>query len=142
MAEYLLEQECHLLWTVMGSRLLTTRVLIRAVIAVLFAIAEQTALDAVAVAAREEPVLAQWLVRDEQRLHLALLVLQLAVLDGILPVARLLLDVKVQTGWTADGLQTLRGERLRTRDNRSRMVHTHRRRALDDIAARVALVGD
>lgn len=52
--------------------------------------------------------MAQWLVGDEQRLHLALLVLRLAVLHRIFPVARLLLDVEVQTGWTTNGLQALK----------------------------------
>ena len=71
-------------------RRLTAGVLVRAVATVLLAVAEQAALDAVTVAAGKEPVLAQWLVRDQQRLHLALLVLKLAVLYRVLPVAGLI----------------------------------------------------
>lgn len=90
------------------SAALTARVFVGTVAAVLLAVAEEAALDAVSVAARQEAVLAERLVGDEQRLHLALLVLRLAVLHRILPVARLLLDVEVQTGWTANGLQALK----------------------------------
>jgi hypothetical protein len=92
---------------------LTARVFIRAIAAILFAVAEESALDAVAVAAREEAVLAQRLVRDQQRLHLALLVLGLAVLDGLLPVARLLFDVEEQTGRATNRLQALRKKKQR-----------------------------
>lgn len=87
---------------------LTARVFVGAVAAVLLAVAEEAALDTVSVAAREEAVLAERLVGDEQRFHLALLVLRLAVLHRILPVARLLLDVEVQTSWTTNGLQALK----------------------------------
>lgn len=48
----------------------------------------------------------------QQRLHTTLLVLALAVLHRLLPVAGLLLNVEVQTGRTTDGLKTLQsGER-------------------------------
>lgn len=88
---------------------LTAGILIRSICAVLLSVAEKPALDAVAITAREESVLAERLVGHQKRLHLALLVLELAVLDGLLPVARLLLDVEEETGWTADGLQALKG---------------------------------
>jgi hypothetical protein len=93
-----------------NSTSLTTRVLVGSVGAVFLAIAEESALDAVAVTAGEESVLAERLVGDQQRLHLALFVLQLAVLHRIFPVASLLLDVEVQTGRTTNGLETLEGE--------------------------------
>lgn len=86
---------------------LTAAVLVGAIGAVLLAVAEQAALHAQGVAAREEALLADRLVGVQQRLDLALLVLQLAVLDGVLPVARLLLNVEEQTGRTANRLQTL-----------------------------------
>ncbi len=95
--------------------LLTAGVLVGAVVAVLFAVAEEATLDAGAVTAGERAVLAQGLVRVQQRLHLALLVLQLAVLDGVLPVARLLLDVEVQAGGTPDSLETLEHANKRER---------------------------
>jgi len=74
---------------------------------VLFAVAEESALNAVSIAAGEESVLAQGLIRMEQGLHAALLVLGLAVLHRLLPVASLLLDIEVQTSRATDGLQAL-----------------------------------
>jgi len=43
----------------------------------------------------------------EQGLHTALLVLGLAVLHRLLPVASLLLDIEVQTSRATNGLQAL-----------------------------------
>lgn len=86
---------------------LTTTVLIGSVRAIAFAVAEQTALHAGAVAASQKALLAQRFVGVQQRLHFALLALELAVLDGVFPVARLLLNVKVETGRASDRLQTL-----------------------------------
>lgn len=45
----------------------------------------------------------------EQRLGLSLLVLQLAVVDGVLPVAGLFVDVEVETSWAPDRLETRAG---------------------------------
>lgn len=89
------------------SQTLTTGVFVRAVVAVLVAVAEEAALDAVAVAAGQVVLLADGLVGEEERLDLLLLRLGLAVRHGRLPVARLLLDVERQAGRTPDGLQAL-----------------------------------
>lgn len=86
---------------------LTAAVLVRTVRAVLFAVAEKSPFDAITIAASEEPVLAQRFVGVQQWLHFPLLVLQFAVLNGVLPVAGLLLDVEVQTSWATDGLEAL-----------------------------------
>ena len=90
---------------------LTACVFVRAVVAVLVAVAEEAALDAVAVAAGQVVLLADGLVGEEQRLHLLLLRLGLAVVHGRLPVARLLLDVERQARGTPDGLQALKAYR-------------------------------
>lgn len=71
-------------------------------------VAEETALDAVSISAGEMVLLTNGLVGEEQRLDLLFLGLELAVLDGGLPVASLLLNVEGQTGGTTDGLETLR----------------------------------
>lgn len=87
---------------------LTAAVLIRTVCAIPFAVAEKSALDAVTITAGQKTILAQRLVGVQQWLHLALLVLQLAVLDGIFPITCLLFNVEKQTGWASDSLQTLK----------------------------------
>lgn len=95
---------------------LTARVLVRTIGTVLLAVTEQTTLDTVAVTAGQESVLAERLVRDQQGLDFPLAVLALAVLDGVLPVARLLLDVEVQTGRASNGLQALNTKKDTSRD--------------------------
>lgn len=87
---------------------LTTRILVWSITAIFLPVTEQAALDAVSVTAGEEAVLAQRLIRDQQRLHLTLLIFGLAIFHSIFPVASLLFDIKIQTGWTANGLQTLK----------------------------------
>ena len=89
------------------SAQLTTTVLVGSIGAVFLSVAEEATLNAVAVSAGEEALLAQGLVGVQERLDLTLLVLQLAVLHGVLPVARLLLNVKIQTGWATNRLQAL-----------------------------------
>ena len=86
---------------------LTACVFVRAVVAVLVAVAEESALDAVSVSAGQVVLLADGLVGEEERLHLLLLRLGLAVRHGRLPVARLLLDVERQARRTPDRLQAL-----------------------------------
>jgi len=103
--------------------LLTANVLIGAIGTILLPVAEETSLDTGSVSAREIAVLAERLLGIEQGLGLPLLVLQLAIVHGVLPIAGLLVDVKVQPGRTSDRLQT-------------------GTRALDDVAAVVALAGD
>lgn len=90
-----------------AKKKLTATVLIGSVKAILFTIAEETALDAIAITARERALRTYRLIGVQERLHFALLVFQLAILDGVLPVACLFLNVKEQTGWTTDRLQTL-----------------------------------
>lgn len=101
---------------------LTATVFVGTVTAVLLAVTEEAALDAVAVAAGQEALLAQWLVGVQERLDLALFALQLAVLHRILPVARLLLNVKVQTGRASDRLQTLKYKRVRGRTSATMLL--------------------
>jgi len=50
--------------------------------------------------------LTEWFLSVNHRLGLPLFVLQLAVIDGILPVAGLLIDIEVQTSWASYCLQT------------------------------------
>ena len=94
-----------------GIGLNVTGVLVRAIVAVLLSVTEEAALNAVAVTAGEVVLLADGLVGEEQGLDLLLLGLGVAVLDGGLPVAGLLLNVEGQAGGTADGLETLKRER-------------------------------
>lgn len=101
---------------------LTANVLVRAVGTVLLPVTEETTLDAGSIAAREVAVLAERFLRVKQGLGLSLLVLQLAVVNGVLPVAGLLVDVEVQPGRASDRLQT-------------------GTRALDNVAAVVTLAG-
>ncbi len=70
---------------------LTASVLVRPVIAVLGPVAEEPPLDTVAVPTGQVVLLADGLVREEQRLGLLLLGHLVAVGDGPLPVAGLLL---------------------------------------------------
>jgi hypothetical protein len=86
---------------------LTASVLVRPVIAVLGPVAEESPLDTVAVPTGQVVLLADGLVREEQRLGLLLLGHLVAVGDGPLPVAGLLLQVEGQAGRAADGLQAL-----------------------------------
>lgn len=79
-------------------RKFTANILVGAVGAILLAVTEKTPLDARSVPAREESILAKRFLGVEQRLGLSLLVLQFAIVDRVLPIARLLVDVKVQTG--------------------------------------------
>lgn len=95
---------------------LTTAVLVGSVSAVLLAVAEESAFDAVTVTAGQVTFLTEWLVGVQERLDLALLTLQLAVLHRIFPVASLFLNVKVQTGWATDRLQALRRRKPRKRE--------------------------
>lgn len=101
---------------------LTTNVLIGSIAAVLLSVAEQASLYARSVAASEETVLAERLLGVQQRFRLPLLILQLAVVHGVLPVAGLLVDVEVQASGTPDRLETRAG-------------------ALDHVAAIVTLPG-
>ena len=91
---------------------LTAGILVRAVVAVLGAVAEQPAFDAVAVPAGQVVLLADGLVREEERLGLLLLRHLVAVGDGPLPVAGLLLQVEGQARRAADGLQALQMENI------------------------------
>lgn len=59
----------------------------------------------------------------KQGFGLPLFVLQLAIVDGVLPIASLLVDVEVQAGWASYRLQT-------------------GTRALDNVAAVIALARD
>lgn len=72
---------------------LTTSIFIGSIIAVLFTVTEEPTLNAIAITTSEIPVLAERFIGYQQRLHFALLVLELAVLNGFLPIARLLLNV-------------------------------------------------
>lgn len=88
------------------SNQLTADVLVGTVGAVLLAVTEQSSLDAVTIATGQRTLGAQRLLGVELRLYLALLVLELAVVYRVLPVAGLLVDVEVQTGGTTNRLET------------------------------------
>lgn len=83
---------------------LTAWILIGTVGAVFFAVAEETTLNAVSVATRQEAILTERLVGYQQWLHFALLVLDFAILYSLLPVASLFLDVEEESGGTTDRL--------------------------------------
>ncbi|KYN23456.1 hypothetical protein ALC57_04330, partial [Trachymyrmex cornetzi] len=85
---------------------LTANVFIRAVSAVFFSVTEETSLDTGSVTAREQAVLTERFLSVNHGFGLPLFVLQLAVVDGILPVAGLLIDVEVQTSRASYCLQT------------------------------------
>lgn len=87
--------------------MVTTRVFVGAICAVFFTVTEETSLDAGGVSASQVSVLTQRLLGVQQGLHLTLLVLQLAVFDCVFPVTCLFFNVKEQTGWATDGLDTL-----------------------------------
>lgn len=122
---------------------LTARVFVGAIGAILLAVTEQPAFDAVAVTAGQEAVLAERFVGHQQWLHFALFVLEFAVLHGLLPVAGLLLDVEEETGGATDGLQTLNGRvEIIFKPSWLKLCSTHRSGALNDVTTRVAVIGD
>lgn len=86
---------------------LTTSVFVGPIGAVLLPVTEQPSLYTISITTGEEPILAERLIRKQQRLHLPLLVLQLAILHRILPIASLLVNVEVQSSRTTDRLKTL-----------------------------------
>ena len=95
---------------------LTTDVLVGAIGTVAFTVAEEATLDTRTLTTSQTAVLAEGLLGVELGLDLALLVLDLAVVHRVLPVACLLVYVEVETGRASDRLKS-------------------RARALDDVAA-------
>ena len=87
---------------------LTASILIGAIVAVLGSVAEEPALNTVPVPAGQVVLLADGLLGVEQRLDLLLPGLCVAVPDGGLPVASLLLDVEGQASWATNGLEALK----------------------------------
>ena len=88
--------------------LLTTDILIRAIVTLLHSVAEQTLGDAGTVSTGQlVGVLTEWLVRHQQWLYLLLLCLFITIFHSPLPVTGLLLQIKSQTWGTPDGLETL-----------------------------------
>lgn len=88
-----------------SSSSLTAYIFVGSVGAILLPVAEQSPLDAGTVAARQESVLAQGFLGIEEGFRLPLLVLQLAIIHRVLPIARLLVDVEVQPCRAPDRLQ-------------------------------------
>ena len=87
--------------------ILTTSIFVRSVITIPLVVTELAPLDAVAVSAGQVVLLAQGRVREEQGLHFLLPGLCVAVANGVLPIASLLLNVERQAGRATDGLETL-----------------------------------
>ena len=85
----------------------TAGVFVRAIVTVRLAVAEQLLVDADRVTAGQLVGVAQRLLRVQQRRRLLLLGDLVAVGDGPLPVAGLLLQVKGQAGGASDLLETL-----------------------------------
>ena len=85
----------------------TARVFVGSVGTVGHSVTEEAALDASAVVTGQHSFLAERLVGGQDRLDFALLLLDQTVFHLLFPVARLLLNVESQTGWTTDGLQSL-----------------------------------
>lgn len=90
---------------------LTTSVFVGPIRTILLSVTEQPPLYTISITTSEESILTQRLIRKQQRLHLPLLVLQLAILHGILPIASLLIDIEVQTSGTTDRLKPLQYKR-------------------------------
>lgn len=91
------------------SKALTTSVFIRSVSTIPLTVTEQATFNTLTVSAGEWVLRAEGLIGVQQWLNLALLVLNLAIPDGLLPIACLFLNIEVQTGWTTDSLKTLNG---------------------------------
>ena len=95
--------------------LLTTDILVRAVVTFLHSVTEQTLGDAGAVSTGQfVGVLTERLVRYQQRFYLFLFCLFITIFHSPLPVTGLLLQVKGETWGTSDSLETLaqiRGKR-------------------------------
>lgn len=87
---------------------LTARVLVGTVGAVFFSVAEESAFNTLTITASQVSFFTKRLISDQQRLHLALFVLQLAILHSTFPVTSLLFNIEVQTGWATNGLKTLK----------------------------------
>ena len=95
--------------------LLTTDILIRAIVTLLHSVAEQTLGDAGTVSTGQlVGVLTERLVRYQQWFYLFLFCLFITIFHSPLPVTGLLLQVKGETWGTSDSLETLaqiRGKR-------------------------------
>lgn len=72
---------------------LTARIFIRTIITVFFTVTEEPTLNAVSITTSKVTVLTEGFIGDQQRLHFALLILELAVLNRILPIASLFFNV-------------------------------------------------
>ena len=86
---------------------LTAGVLVRAVVAILVAVAEELLGDAGGVPAGELVVVTDRLVSHQQRLYLLLFCLLITIFHSPLPVTGLLLQVKGKAWGASDSLETL-----------------------------------
>lgn len=55
-----------------------------------------------------------WLISEQKWFDFAFLVLEFAIFHSIFPVASLFFNVKIQTCWTTNGLQTLQQKKKRS----------------------------
>lgn len=85
----------------------TARVLVRAIGTVWNTVAEKAALDASAVVTGQHAFLAEGLVSGQDGSQFAHLFFDKAVLNLLFPIASLLLDVKSESSWATDSLQSL-----------------------------------
>lgn len=82
------------LWRTTSARVLTARVFVGAVGAILFTVTEESTLDAVGVTTRKEAILTQRFISVQQRFNFTFLIFQFAVFDGVFPVTSLFLDIE------------------------------------------------
>lgn len=85
----------------------TARVFVGTVGTVGNSITEEAALDASAIVTGQHAFLTERLIGGQDGLHFALLLLDETISDLFFPVARLLFNIKSQTGWATDSLKPL-----------------------------------
>jgi hypothetical protein len=92
-------------WCSVGIIILSARVFVRAVAAILDSITEEPLLETVSVSTCQMVVLANGFIRAQQRLHLSLPGQLITVLHCVLPIAGLFLQIEGKAGRTTDGLK-------------------------------------
>lgn len=85
---------------------LTTNILVGSICTILLAVTEQSSLYTGLIGTGQVSILAEWFLGVKKRLRFSLLVFKLAVINRVLPIARLLLDVEVKTSRASYSLET------------------------------------
>lgn len=95
------------IFSIKNCSLSTARVFVRSVGTVWHSVTEKAAFDTSTVVASQHSFLAEGLVRRQDRLDTALLLLDETVFHLFFPVTSLLLDIESETSWASDSLQSL-----------------------------------